>query len=101
MSGELAGPEPGGGVPPQMRRAMVARAEAVVLLGDVRADLTRWSQVLAEVELALQPGGTWSLDEHAGLAAARNRLFDVMAEISALADPYSVWAAVSPDEASP
>lgn len=84
-----------------LQRAMVARAEAGVLLGDIRASLTRWSKVLEEVELALQSDEQRSLDEHAALVAARNRLFNVLAEISALADPFAVWAAVSPDGAEP
>ena len=101
MTGGLDGSDLGEGVPTLTHRAMAARAEAVVLLGDVRADLTGWSKVLEEVELALQSDGLRSLDEHVGLVTARNRLFNVLAEISALADPFPVWAAVSGDEAPP
>ena len=101
MSGEVVPPESGGGMSAPLQQAMVARAEAAVLLGDVRASLTRWTKVLEEVELALQSDVVRSLDDHAGLVAARNRLFNVLAEISALADPFAVGAAVSPDEAAP
>ena len=101
MSGDVVGREPGGAMSAPMQRAMVARAEAVVLLGDIRASLTRWSKVLEEVELALQSDEQRSLDEHAALVAARDRLFNVLAEISTLADPFAVWAAVAPDGADP
>ena len=84
-----------------LQRAMVARAEAAVLLGDIRPHVTRWSKVLAEVEQALRSDEPRSMDEHAGLVAARDRLFNVMADIAALADPFPVWDAVSRDEAGP
>ena len=101
MSGDVVGREPGGAMSAPMQRAMVARAEAVVLLGDIRASLTRWSKVLEEVELALPSAELSSLDEQAALVAARDRLFNVLAEISTLADPFAVWAAVAPDGADP
>lgn len=82
-------------------RAVAARAEAVVLLGDIRSDLVRWSSVLEEVEHAARSDLLQSLEEHAKLVAARNRLFDVLAELAALADPFTVWAAVAPDEDHP
>ena len=95
MTGMVEGLDLDGGSPTLMQRALVARAEAAVLLGDVRADLAGWSNVLEEVERALQSNDLRSLDEHAGMVAARDRLFNVLAELSALADPYSVWTAAA------
>lgn len=97
MSGEVLDPGPGRSATSATQRAVAARAEAVVLLGDVRVHLSRWSKVLAEVELAIRSDDERPLDEHAELVSARNRLFDVMAELSELADPYVVWAAAGPD----
>jgi hypothetical protein len=98
MSGEGLGPGPGAAAVKLRMRAMAARAEAEVLLGEARADLTRWAGVLAEVEQAVRSDSPRTLDEHAELVAARNRLFNVMAEIAELVDPFLVWAAVAPDE---
>lgn len=101
MSGEAADPGSGDGAAKLAYRAVGARAEAVVLLGDIRSDLIRWSSVLEEVEQAVRSDTLRPLEEHAKLVAARNRLFDVLAELAALADPYLVWAVVSPDGADP
>lgn len=88
----------GPSVPVLCGRVQDACADLDDLMPRLRHVLVEWRRVLVEVELVASSAVVASIEDHVALRTARDTLFDLLGELSALADPYVVQALAAEEQ---
>lgn len=98
MTPDASSAPDGHSVPALCQRVRDACADLDDLMPRLRHVLADWRQVLVDVEKVAGGAVVAPIEEHLALHAARDTLFDLLGELSALADPYVVQVVAAEEQ---